>query len=48
MAEMWNEIEGVEPGVLNCLPGLGSVTGDSLTEHKGIHKIAFTGSTAIG
>ena len=48
MCELWNDIDGVVPGVLNCLPGLGAVTGDALTEHDGIRKIAFTGSTAIG
>ena len=48
VAELWNEIDGVVPGVYNCLPGLGSVTGDALTGHEGIRKIAFTGSTAVG
>ena len=48
IVELWNEIEGVVPGVLNCLPGLGSVTGDTLTDHEGIRKIAFTGSKKIG
>ena len=48
LCELWNEVEGTVPGVLNCLPGLGSVTGDALTGHEGIRKIAFTGSTAVG
>ena len=48
MVQLWNEVEGVVPGVLNCLPGLGSVTGEALTGHEGVQKVSFTGSTAIG
>ena len=48
IVELWNEIEGVPPGVLNCLPGLGPETGEALTVHPGIRKIAFTGSTVTG
>ena len=48
VVELWNEIEGVRPGVLNCLPGLGTETGEALTLHPGIRKIGFTGSTATG
>ncbi|CCE78562.1 Piso0_001188 [Millerozyma farinosa CBS 7064] len=36
------------PGVLNVLSGFGKITGNALTEHPGISKIAFTGSTATG
>ncbi|MFC5500573.1 aldehyde dehydrogenase family protein [Caenimonas terrae] len=39
---------GVPPGVVNILPGLGSVAGQALAEHPGVAKIAFTGSTATG
>lgn len=39
---------GLPPGVLNILPGFGSVTGQALIEHPGIDKIAFTGSPATG
>jgi len=30
------------------VPGLGTVAGQAIAEHAGIHKIAFTGSTATG
>ncbi|CAK7892298.1 potassium-activated aldehyde dehydrogenase, mitochondrial [[Candida] anglica] len=36
------------PGVLNVLSGFGKITGNALTEHPTIKKIAFTGSTATG
>jgi acyl-CoA reductase-like NAD-dependent aldehyde dehydrogenase len=39
---------GFPPGVLNCIPGSGSVVGQALAEHAGVDKIAFTGSTAVG
>lgn len=39
---------GLPDGVLNVVPGEGSVAGQALTEHPGISKIAFTGSTAVG
>ncbi len=39
---------GMPAGVVNILPGLGSVAGQYLAEHPGIAKIAFTGSTATG
>ncbi|KAF7563731.1 hypothetical protein G7046_g380 [Stylonectria norvegica] len=39
---------GFPPGVVNILPGLGSVTGKALAEHLDVDKIAFTGSTATG
>ncbi len=38
---------GVPPGVLALLPGEGAV-GAALTEHPGVHVIAFTGSGAVG
>ncbi|AAS53173.1 AFL201Wp [Eremothecium gossypii ATCC 10895] len=39
---------GFPPGVFNVLPGLGPEVGQRLAEHKGVDKIAFTGSTAVG
>lgn len=39
---------GLPPGVVNVVPGLGSVAGQHIAEHPGIAKIAFTGSTATG
>ena len=36
---------GLPDGVLNVVPGEGSVAGQALTEHPGIGKIAFTGSS---
>ncbi len=47
MAELAIEA-GFPPGVLNCVPGAGSVAGNALVEHSGVDKIAFTGSTFIG
>src|SRR5688500_10513823 len=39
---------GMPEGVVNMLPGLGSVAGQCIAEHPEIAKIAFTGSTATG
>ncbi|MGH7726731.1 MAG: aldehyde dehydrogenase family protein [Candidatus Eiseniibacteriota bacterium] len=39
---------GLPDGVLNVLPGKGSVAGQALVEHPGVAKIAFTGSTEVG
>ncbi|GAP36186.1 aldehyde dehydrogenase [Piscinibacter sakaiensis] len=39
---------GLPDGVVNIVPGLGSVAGQYLAEHPGVAKIAFTGSTATG
>ncbi|KAF4976376.1 hypothetical protein FZEAL_6952 [Fusarium zealandicum] len=39
---------GLPPGVVNVVPGLGSVAGKALAGHMGVDKIAFTGSTATG
>jgi aldehyde dehydrogenase (NAD+)/phenylacetaldehyde dehydrogenase len=39
---------GLPDGVLNVVPGKGSVAGQALVEHPGVAKIAFTGSTAVG
>jgi betaine-aldehyde dehydrogenase len=47
IAELMAEA-GMPPGVVNILPGLGSVAGQYIAEHPGIAKVAFTGSTATG
>jgi acyl-CoA reductase-like NAD-dependent aldehyde dehydrogenase len=39
---------GLPPGVLNVLPGPGSITGSAMVRHPGIDKITFTGSTEVG
>ena len=38
---------GIPEGVLNVVTGDGE-TGAALVDHPGVHKIAFTGSTAVG
>ncbi len=42
------EEAGVPPGVLNFLPGKGSVIGAHLVDHKDVDPIAFTGSREVG
>ena len=39
---------GLPPGVLNIVPGRGSVVGNAMVDHPGIDSIAFTGSTEVG
>jgi len=39
---------GVPDGVLQALPGKGSVIGQRLVDHAGVAKIVFTGSTEVG
>jgi len=39
---------GIPEGVLNVVPGPGSVCGRRLVEHPDVAKIAFTGSTEVG
>jgi aldehyde dehydrogenase (NAD+) len=39
---------GFPPGVFNVVTGLGPEAGGPLTEHPGVDKVAFTGSTATG
>ncbi|KPM38689.1 Aldehyde dehydrogenase [Neonectria ditissima] len=39
---------GLPPGVVNIIPGMGSVAGKALAEHLDVDKIAFTGSTVTG
>jgi acyl-CoA reductase-like NAD-dependent aldehyde dehydrogenase len=47
VAELMAEA-GLPKGVVNMVPGLGSVAGQAIAEHPGIAKVAFTGSTATG
>jgi acyl-CoA reductase-like NAD-dependent aldehyde dehydrogenase len=39
---------GLPEGVLNVVPGPGSVCGQRLVEHPDVAKVAFTGSTTVG
>ncbi len=39
---------GIPEGVLNVVPGKGSVVGTRLVEHPAVAKIGFTGSTEVG
>ncbi|HET7526080.1 MAG TPA: aldehyde dehydrogenase family protein [Burkholderiaceae bacterium] len=47
IAELMREA-GLPDGVVNMVPGLGTVAGQAIAEHPRVHKIAFTGSTATG
>jgi acyl-CoA reductase-like NAD-dependent aldehyde dehydrogenase len=47
MAELATEV-GFPPGVINVVPGPGTIVGAHLVKHPGVDKIAFTGSTATG
>jgi acyl-CoA reductase-like NAD-dependent aldehyde dehydrogenase len=47
VAEMAQEA-GLPPGVLNVVPGRGTVAGQALVSHPMVSKIAFTGSTEVG
>lgn len=47
IAKLMAEV-GFPPGVVNIVPGLGSVAGQYIAEHPEISKVAFTGSTAVG
>jgi aldehyde dehydrogenase (NAD+) len=46
LAEIMQEV-GLPPGVVNVVTGDGR-TGAALVEHKGVDKVAFTGSTEVG
>ncbi|AJS63342.1 Ald3p [Saccharomyces cerevisiae YJM244] len=39
---------GFPPGVVNIVPGYGSLVGQALASHMDIDKISFTGSTKVG
>jgi len=46
--EIWHNLEGAPPGVINVVPGMGDIAGEALVDNKDVAKISFTGSTAIG
>jgi len=39
---------GLPPGVVNIITGYGETAGAPLVQHKGVDKVAFTGSAAVG
>jgi len=39
---------GFPTGVFQCISGYGHTAGAALSEHPGVDKVAFTGSTAVG
>ncbi len=39
---------GLPAGVLNVIPGRGSVVGNAIVDHPGVDTIAFTGSVEVG
>ena len=39
---------GLPPGLVNVLPGRGSVAGNALVQHPLVGKVTFTGSTEVG
>lgn len=39
---------GLPDGVVNIVTGFGAEAGQALADHRGVDKIAFTGSTAVG
>ena len=47
LVELFHEA-GLPPGVLNVVTGYGATVGAAISEHPGIDKVAFTGSTAVG
>ena len=47
VADMTREV-GFPPGVFNLVVGYGNTVGQAISEHMGIQKVAFTGSTLVG
>jgi aldehyde dehydrogenase (NAD+) len=47
IGELITEV-GIPPGVVNILTGYGHTVGQRIAEHRGIGKVSFTGSTAVG
>lgn len=48
LTRLIDEADLLPKGVFNLVTGRGSTTGDYLQKHKGIDKVAFTGSTSVG
>ncbi len=46
LGKLINEV--LPPGVVNIVTGSGGTTGQSMLEHPGCRKLAFTGSTEVG
>ena len=44
----WLSEEGLPPGVVNIITGLGESAGAPLVRHPDVNKVAFTGSAAVG
>jgi aldehyde dehydrogenase (NAD+) len=47
LAQILQELD-LPPGVVNVVNGFGESAGVALAEHRGVDKVAFTGSTATG
>lgn len=47
VCELFKEA-GFPPGVVNIVNGYGNTVGKAISEHHGIDKVAFTGSTLVG
>ena len=48
LIQLIHEVDGMVPGVINMVSGLGSEAGEALVDHPDVSKISFTGSTAVG
>lgn len=48
LCKLMKENNVLPPGVLNVVNGFGKTTGNAITDHPLIKKVAFTGSTATG
>lgn len=48
LCKLLQENSVLPPGVLNVVNGFGKITGNAITDHPTIKKVAFTGSTATG
>ena len=44
----WLSEEGLPPGVVNIITGLGESAGAPLVRHPDVNKVAFTGSASVG
>ncbi len=47
LAELLLEAD-IPPGVVNIVTGFGPTAGAAIAEHRGVDKVAFTGSTEVG